>query len=92
MTAGQAVALLNPKDTLGIPLASGVPARTPGKRDDWTDLRVRRAARGRHELFSRPGVHYPSAFFGPLERAVGVRLNRRTTAAQRDADGRSPVA
>jgi hypothetical protein len=45
--------------------------RALGEREDWTDLRVYGAllAVGT-ELFSRPGVHYLSGFYGPIERAL----------------------
>lgn len=74
LTAEQAAARLQPADTLGIPLGPGQPPaflRALGQRTDWTDLRVYGAllAVGT-ELFSRPGVHYLSGFYGPLERAL----------------------
>lgn len=74
LTAEQAAARLQPDDTLGIPLGPGQPPaflRALGQRTDWTDLRVYGAllAVGT-ELFSRPGVHYLSGFYGPLERAL----------------------
>lgn len=74
MTAEQAAARLHHADTLGIPLGPGQPPaflRALGEREDWTDLRVYGAllAVGT-ELFSRPGVHYLSGFYGPLERAL----------------------
>ncbi|OBG18523.1 4-hydroxybutyrate CoA-transferase [Mycolicibacterium celeriflavum] len=74
LTAEQAAARLAPDDTLGIPLGPGQPPavlRALGEREDWTDLRVYGAllAVGT-ELFARPGVHYLSGFFGPLERAL----------------------
>ncbi|OBK79290.1 acetyl-CoA hydrolase/transferase family protein [Mycobacterium sp. 1274761.0] len=74
LSAEQAAARLNPDDTLGIPLGPGQPPavlRALGERKDWTDLRVYGAllAVGT-ELFSRPGVHYLSGFYGPLERAL----------------------
>jgi acyl-CoA hydrolase len=74
LTAEQAAARLDPKDTLGIPLGPGQPPsflRALGVRDDWTDLRVYGAllAVGT-DLFSRSGVHYLSGFFGPLERGL----------------------
>jgi acyl-CoA hydrolase len=74
LTAEQAAARLGITDTLGMPLGPGQPPaflRALGERDDWTDLRVYGAllAVGT-ELFSRPGVHYLSGFFGPLERAL----------------------
>ncbi len=69
-----AAALLGPVDTLGIPLGPGQPPAllaALGQREDWEDLRVGGAllAVGT-ELFTRPGVHYLSGFFGPLERAL----------------------
>jgi acyl-CoA hydrolase len=74
LTAEQAAARLNPKDTLGIPLGPGQPPaflRALGEREDWTDLRVYGALLAvLTELFTRPGVHYLSGFFGPLERAL----------------------
>jgi len=74
LTAEQAAALLKSTDTLGIPLGPGQPPaflRALGERDDWTDLRVYGALLAvLTELFSRPGVHYLSGFFGPLERAL----------------------
>src|ERR1700755_2306888 len=74
LNAEQAAARLTTDDTLGIPLGPGQPPaflRALGEREDWTDLRVYGAllAIGT-ELFSRPGVHYRSGFFGPLERAL----------------------
>jgi acyl-CoA hydrolase len=74
LTAEQAAARLETTDTLGMPLGPGQPPaflRVLGERTDWTDLRVYGAllAVGT-ELFSRPGVHYLSGFFGPLERAL----------------------
>lgn len=74
LTCEQAAARLAAVDTLGIPLGPGQPPaflRALGVRDDWIDLRVYGAllAVGT-ELFSRPGVHYLSGFFGPLERML----------------------
>jgi acyl-CoA hydrolase len=74
LTAEQAAARVRAADTLGMPLGPGQPPaflRALGERDDWTDLRVYGAllAVGT-ELFSRPGVHYLSGFYGPLERAL----------------------
>lgn len=74
LTAEQAAARLNTRDTLGIPLGPGQPPaflRALGEREDWTDLRVYGALLAvLTELFSRQGVHYLSGFFGPLERAL----------------------
>lgn len=73
-SADEAAALLTPRDTLAIPLGPGQPPRfleALGRRDDWEDLRVGGAllAVGT-ELFSHPGVHYLSGFYGPLERML----------------------
>src|SRR4051812_7592274 len=74
LTAEQAADLLKTADTLGIPLGPGQPPaflRALGERNDWTDLRVYGALLAvLTELFTRPGVHYLSGFFGPLERAL----------------------
>lgn len=74
LSAEQAAALLHPSDTLGIPLGPGQPPaflRALGERTDWTDLRVYGALLAvLTELFTRPGVHYTSGFYGPLERAL----------------------
>lgn len=69
-----AAALVQPRDTIGLPLGPGQPPallQALGERDDFVDLRVAGAllAVGT-ELFSRPGVHYLSGFFGPFERAL----------------------
>ena len=69
-----AVARFEPRDTLGIPLGTGQPAallKALGERTDWQDLRVYGALLlVGTELFSHPGVHYLSGFFGPIERAL----------------------
>ncbi len=74
LTAEQAAARLATDDTLGMPLGPGQPPaflRALGEREDWTDLRVYGALLAvLTELISRPGVHYLSGFFGPLERAL----------------------
>ncbi|OPX05265.1 acetyl-CoA hydrolase/transferase family protein [Mycobacterium sp. AT1] len=74
LTAEQAAARLDNRDSLGIPLGPGQPPaflRALGERKDWTDLRVYGALLAvLTELFSRQGVHYLSGFFGPLERAL----------------------
>ncbi|KAB2853731.1 MAG: 4-hydroxybutyrate CoA-transferase, partial [Bauldia sp.] len=73
-TAAEAAARVRPADTLGLPLGPGQPPdflRALGERDDWTDLRVYGALLGvGTELFSRPGVHLLSGFYGPFERAL----------------------
>jgi acyl-CoA hydrolase len=74
LDASEAAGRLERRDTLGIPLGTGQPPAllsALGERDDWEDLRVYGAllAVGT-ELFTRPGVHYLSGFFGPIERAL----------------------
>ena len=74
MTATAAAARLGVRDSIGLPLGTGQPPaflRALGERDDWEDLRVAGAllAVGT-SLFSHPGVHYLSGFFGPIERAL----------------------
>jgi acyl-CoA hydrolase len=74
LDATEAAARVRGRDTLGLPLGTGQPPaflEALGMRDDWEDLRVYGAllAVGT-ELFTRPGVHYLSGFFGPLERAL----------------------
>ncbi|HZN79766.1 MAG TPA: acetyl-CoA hydrolase/transferase C-terminal domain-containing protein [Mycobacterium sp.] len=74
LTAEQAAGRLNAADTLGMPLGPGQPPaflRALGEREDWTDLRVYGALLAvLTELFTRPGVHYLSGFYGPLDRAL----------------------
>ena len=70
----QAVARVPRRATIGLPLGPGQPPgflRALGERDDWEELRVAGAllAVGT-DLFSHPGVHYLSGFFGPFERAL----------------------
>ena len=59
---------------MGLPLGPGQPVafmRALGEREDWEDLRVVGALLAvATALFSRPGVHYLSGFWGPLERAL----------------------
>ncbi|CAN5700135.1 acetyl-CoA hydrolase/transferase C-terminal domain-containing protein [soil metagenome] len=74
LTADEAAARLETTDTLGMPLGPGQPPaflRALGEREDWTELRVYGALLAvMTDLFSRPGVHYLSGFFGPLERGL----------------------
>ncbi len=74
LTPADAAARLQPDDTLGLPLGPGQPPaflQALGDREDWTELRVVGALLVvGTELFSRPGVHYLSGFFGPFERAL----------------------
>ena len=74
MTADEAAARLEPRDTLGIPLGPGQPPallQALGKRTDWENLRVYGALLAvATELFNHPNVHYLSGFFGPIERML----------------------
>ncbi len=69
-----AVAMIQPRDSLGFPLGPGQPASlltALGTRDDYTDLRLYGALLlDLYQLFARQGVHYTSGFFGPAERAL----------------------
>ncbi|HET9733330.1 MAG TPA: acetyl-CoA hydrolase/transferase C-terminal domain-containing protein [Acidimicrobiales bacterium] len=70
----EAAARVLATDSLGIPLGPGQPPgllQALGGRDDWVDLRVYGALLSvLSELFNRPGVHYLSGFFSPLERML----------------------
>jgi acyl-CoA hydrolase len=74
IAAEEAAALLQPVDTLGIPLGTGQPAAfldALGRREDWEELRVYGALLlVSPTLFQHPNVHYLSGFFGPIERAL----------------------
>lgn len=74
MAAEDAAQLLQPVDTLAIPLGTGQPQRfleALGRRSDWVDLRVGGALLTvLTDLFSHEGVHYLSGFFGPIERIL----------------------
>ncbi len=74
MTAQQAAALIEPRDSLGLPLGPGAPPAlltALGQRDDWVDLRVFGALLlGLYPLFTRAGVRLRSGFFGPVERGL----------------------
>lgn len=72
LTPDEAAARLHPADALGLPLGPGQPPaflKALGERDDWTNLRVSGALLlVATDLFTKPGVHYLSGFFGPIER------------------------
>src|ERR687892_611426 len=74
MSADEAAALFEPRDTFAMPLGPGQPAsllEALGKRDDWEELRIGTALLFvLSPLFNHPGVHYLSGFFGPIERAL----------------------
>lgn len=72
MDIADAVALIRPTDSLAVPLGPGVPGgflHALGARTDFVDLQMFGALLpDLYELFTRPGVHYRSGFFGPAER------------------------
>ena len=74
LSADEAAALLEPRDTFAMPLGSGQPPgllEALGKRDDWEELRIGTALLFAFSpLFNHPNVHYLSGFFGPIERAL----------------------
>jgi acyl CoA:acetate/3-ketoacid CoA transferase beta subunit len=61
-------------DVLGVPLGPGQPGRflhALGARQSFEDLQVLGALLvDLYELFTRPGVHYRSGFYGPAERVL----------------------
>ncbi len=73
VSADAAAERLQPRDSIGLPLATGQPGafmEALGKRDDWEELRIYGALLAVYsEVFSHPNVHYLSGFFGPIERA-----------------------
>lgn len=74
LSAADAVAVFETRDTLGLPLGPAQPAallETMGTRHDWEDLRIFGALiTVLTDLFTHPNVHYLSGFFGPLERLL----------------------
>lgn len=71
-TPDEAAELIGNTDTLGVPLGPGQPMgvlHALGKRERFDDLVVFGALLvDLYELFTRPGVHLLSGFFGPAER------------------------
>jgi acyl-CoA hydrolase len=74
VTPEEAAALLQPGDSLGIPLGTGQPGallEALGERDDWDGLRIYGALLFVFSpVFEHPGVHYLSGFYGPVERML----------------------
>ena len=74
LTAGEAAARVEPRDSIGIPLGTGQPGAffdALGEREDWEELRVYGALLlVDPKVLLHPNVHYLSGFFGPIERAL----------------------
>jgi len=74
VTPDEAAAQVLPVDTLGLPLGPGQPPaflEALGRRSDWEELRIGGSLLTVvSDLFSHPGVHYLSGFYGPLERLL----------------------
>jgi acyl-CoA hydrolase len=70
----EAAALVQPKDSLAVPLGPGQPTaflHALGERDDWQALQIYGAlALAPFKLFTRRGVTYLSGFYGPVERGL----------------------
>ena len=70
----EAVALVHPVDTLAVGLGPAHPVaflHALGERDDWVGLEMFGALlTDLYSVFTRPGVHYRSGFFGPAERLL----------------------
>ncbi|MGZ4683544.1 MAG: acetyl-CoA hydrolase/transferase family protein [Acidimicrobiales bacterium] len=71
-TIEEAVALVRPVDTIGVPLGPGQPSaflHALGERDDYEDVTIFGALLiDLFAFFTKPGVHYLSGFYGPAER------------------------
>ena len=71
-TMDEAVAAMRPVDRLGSGLGPAHPSsflHALAARTDWTDLTIYGALLiDLFEVFTRPGVHHQSGFFGPAER------------------------
>ncbi len=71
-TLEEAVALVRPVDTIGVPLGPGQPSaflHALGERDDYEDVTIFGALLiDLFAFFTKPGVHYLSGFYGPAER------------------------
>jgi acyl-CoA hydrolase len=69
-----AVAMVQPTDTLAVPLGPGHPIgllHALGERDDYQDLHVFGALlTDLYQVFTRKGVRFTSGFFGPAERLL----------------------
>ncbi|HEX5097377.1 MAG TPA: 4-hydroxybutyrate CoA-transferase, partial [Acidimicrobiia bacterium] len=69
LSVEEAAALVRPRDSLGVPLGPGIPGdflHALSARDDWEQLEVFGALLlDLYPLFTKPGVHYLSGFYGP---------------------------
>lgn len=81
-TLAEAAALVEPADTIAVPIATGQPTaflNALGERNDFTDLLVFSALFIQpYALLQKPGVRVISGFFGPIERmfkAAGARID-----------------
>jgi acyl-CoA hydrolase len=74
LTAAEAAARIRSRDAIGMPLGTGQPPSllaALGDREDWEELLVYGALLSvGTNLFSLPGVHYLSGFYGPIERML----------------------
>ena len=77
LSAEEAVALLQPKDSIGFGIITGTPPalmKALSKRTDWEDLRVSGGlVLGAPEVFLHPNVHYRASFYGGAERQFVAR-------------------
>jgi acyl-CoA hydrolase len=73
-SASEAAAAINPTDGVAVGLGPAHPVgflHAMGEREDWVDLQVFGALlTDLYALFTRPGVHYRSGFYGPAERLL----------------------
>ncbi len=68
----EAASLVRPADSVAVGLGPAHPVgflHALGERDDWVDLQLFGALlTDLYAIFTKPGVHYRSGFFGPAER------------------------
>jgi acyl-CoA hydrolase len=74
ISAQEAAALVRPTDTLAFGFGPGIPGgllHALADRDDWQNLTVYGGLMlDIYMVFTKPGVHFQSGFFGPAERAL----------------------
>lgn len=70
----EAAQLVRPEDTMAVPIATGQPAaflHALGERDDFTNLHFFSGLVIQpYQVLLKPGVHFVSGFFGPVERML----------------------